>query len=77
MEDEIRAILNDSGVLGDAAWNIGSDVELRSLGVDSMQVVQILLEIERRLGIEVPDEKLVPETFRTIESIAAVVECVY
>ncbi|MDN0197620.1 phosphopantetheine-binding protein [Streptomyces sp. S.PNR 29] len=71
MQDEIRAILSDPGVLGDRAWSVGGDVDLRSLGLESMRVVQILVEIEKRFGVEVPDEMLVPETFRTIDSIVA------
>jgi len=76
MLDEIRAILSDPGVLGDDAWNVGDDVDLRSFGLGSMQMVQILVEIEERFGIEIPDEKLVPETFSTIDSIVAAVASV-
>jgi acyl carrier protein len=76
MHEEIRAILSDPGVLGDDAWHVSGDADLRSLGLDSMRVVQLLLEIEGRLGVEIPDEKLVTDTFRTINLIVAAVESV-
>ncbi|WP_405847042.1 phosphopantetheine-binding protein [Streptomyces sp. NBC_01518] len=74
MLDEVRAILSDPGVLGEAAWNIDGAAELQSLGLNSMQLVQILVDIEELFGVEIPDELLAAGTFRTIESIVAAVK---
>ncbi|MFF9350158.1 acyl carrier protein [Streptomyces sp. NPDC014734] len=76
MEEQVRAILGDPGVLGDAAADIAGDASLQLAGITSMQTVQILMEIEDRFGIEMPDSMLTHETFSTIDSIIAAVEVV-
>jgi acyl carrier protein len=35
--------------------------------------VEIILFIERRFGVSIPDEKLVPDNFKTIQALAATV----
>jgi len=47
--------------------------ELRSIGVDSFSIVEIILFIERKFGLILPDNQLLPENFKSIESIASLV----
>ena len=52
---------------------LDSQTRLSDLGVDSVSLVEILLFIERRYGVTVPDEQLTRENLKTV---AALAECV-
>jgi acyl carrier protein len=45
------------------------DRDLRSLGLDSMASISLLLDIEEAFDITMPDEYLVEETFSTARSL--------
>ena len=55
------------GVQVDAA------TDLKQAGIDSFSTVEIILFIERKFGVSIPDEKLVPDNFKTLQSLAAIV----
>jgi acyl carrier protein len=44
---------------------------LSDAGIDSYSIVEIILFIERKYGVVIPDELLIPENFRTISLLAA------
>ena len=46
---------------------------VRDIGIDSFSIVEIILFIERKYGVVIPDDKLVPENFRTIQALSIVV----
>lgn len=46
---------------------------LRDIGIDSFSIVEIILFIERKYGVVMPDDKLIPENFRTIQALSAIV----
>ncbi len=73
--EEITAEIKDFLKLNilDIASDFSVDTELKNLGVDSFSIVEIVLFIERRFGVLIPDHQMVPETFKTIRSIAATV----
>ncbi len=52
---------------------INADTNLKQVGIDSFSTVEIILFIERRFGVSIPDEKLVPDNFKTIQALAATV----
>lgn len=56
-----------------AANSIGPDTRLDALGLDSLNVVDVLLGLEERFGIAVEDETIEPETVETIASLSAFV----
>ena len=56
------------GVQVDAATN------LKQAGIDSFSTVEIILFIERKFGVSIPDEKLLPDNFKTLEAIAVTVQ---
>lgn len=45
------------------------DAELRPLGLDSMQAIEVLFEIEDVFGITLPDELMTDATFETAGSL--------
>jgi acyl carrier protein len=52
---------------------IDADTNLQDAGIDSFSTVEIILFIERRYGVVITDDKLVPENFRTLNALAATV----
>jgi acyl carrier protein len=52
---------------------IDADTDLKSAGIDSFSTVEIILFIERKYGKSIPDDKLVPENFKTLRSLASTV----
>lgn len=58
----------------DIASDFSVDTELKDLGLDSFSIVEIVLFIERRFGLLIPDQLMVPDTFKTIRSIAQTVQ---
>ncbi len=52
---------------------ITSTTIVRDIGIDSFSIVEIILFIERKYGVVIPDDKLVPENFKTIQALSMVV----
>lgn len=56
--------------IGDTTELFGTD----GLGLDSIDVLELVLELERALGVTIEDEETGARVLRTVESIAAFVE---
>ena len=54
--------------------SLESDQQLKSLGLDSMAAVDLLLDIEDIYGVTLPDHFLTEETFSTARALWHVVE---
>lgn len=57
----------------DAEAALPDDAPLQELGLDSMQAVELLLDLEDELGIVLPDDAMTAETFATPGSLKAAV----
>ncbi|MEU3255131.1 acyl carrier protein [Streptomyces sp. NPDC006997] len=57
--------------LGDR--EITPEASLRALGLDSMQAIELLFEIEDTYGVTLPDDDMNDATFATAASLWAVV----
>ena len=57
------------------AGNIQLDAEtvLQNAGIDSFSIIEILLFIQEKYNMLVPDDQLVPENFKTLASLAGLV----
>lgn len=74
-EDSIRDfIVDDLGWSGDRQLLHGDYDLLENDVVDSIGVFQLVTLIEERLGVEVPDDELVPENFASVGALADMVE---
>jgi len=62
----------EKNILAEAV-QIDPDTNLKQAGIDSFSTVEIILFIERRFSVSIPDEKLVPDNFKTIQALAATV----
>ena len=47
-----------------------SDSELKSLGLDSFRIIELVLFIERKTGLTFPDHAYTPSNLKSVESIA-------
>lgn len=63
----------ESNILSEGI-KIFHDSSLREVGIDSFSIVEIILFIERKYDIVIPDHKLVPDNFKTIHTIALTVK---
>jgi acyl carrier protein len=71
MLEQVRTLFAD--VVG--AEPPDDDADLIAAGlIDSLALVELLLALEQRIGIEIPMEMLDIERFRTIERLAALVD---
>jgi acyl carrier protein len=57
----------------DPAAELTPGSDLRSLGLDSMAAVALMLDVEDEFGVVLPDSSLVHETFATPASLWAAV----
>ena len=46
---------------------------LQDAGLDSFSTVEVILFIERQFGVAIPDEHLLPDNFKTLQSLSALV----
>lgn len=44
------------------------------IGVESYDIIQLVLFIERKFGIEIPESELIPENLESIDTLAACAE---
>lgn len=50
---------------------LAPDASLKDLGLDSMQAVELIFDLEDELGVMLPDEAMTAQTFATAASLAA------
>jgi acyl carrier protein len=70
--EEIKKYIQKN-ILAEAV-QIDANTNLKQVGIDSFSTVEIILFIERKFGVSIPDEKLLPENFKTLKSLAATVQ---
>ena len=63
----------EKNILAEAV-QVDAGTNLKQAGIDSFSTVEIILFIERKFGVSIPDEKLVPDNFKTLQSLAAIVQ---
>ena len=63
----------ESNILSEGV-KIYSDSSLRDVGIDSFSIVEIILFIERKYDVIIPDHMLIPDNFKTIHTIATTVK---
>ena len=54
--------------------DIAPDAPLRDLGLDSMQAVELLFDLEDEAGVVLPDSAMTAQTFATAASLWAAIE---
>jgi len=73
--DGVRAAVIETLGVEDRADTIDATTPLSSLPeLDSMAILELLVELERRFGIAVEDEDITTEVIETVASLAAFVD---
>ncbi|MGU7810920.1 acyl carrier protein [Burkholderia sp. AW49-1] len=70
MKDQIRTILKHVAHLEAAIDSIGDEDDLYEAGLSSLDTIQLMLAIEKQFNIEIPDEMLNRNLFRSIDALA-------
>jgi acyl carrier protein len=73
IRDEIRRILAQSGRLAVPVDKLSDDSDLFSAGLDSLAIVNVLINLEEHFDMELPDALLSRRSFASIATIARVV----
>ena len=66
--------LNDEGVM-ELDWDFPEDGDLFAAGLDSMAVMQLVVAVEDRFGIELGPEELTKANLATPTTLAALIAC--
>ena len=74
MNDELRRVLQVAGGLSVPVDQLDEDSDLFAAGLSSLATVNVMLAIEQRFAIEIPDELLTRRTFRSLASLRRTVE---
>jgi acyl carrier protein len=70
--EDIKKYIEDNILSADVKINASTD--LQQAGIDSFSTVEIILFIERRYGVMIPDEKLIPDNFKTLQALSSTVQ---
>ncbi|MEU3721291.1 phosphopantetheine-binding protein [Streptomyces sp. NPDC031705] len=73
-DDQFESLLRTRLPYLPADEPLRDDADLTQLGLDSMQAMELLFDIEEEAGITVPDSAMNAETFATPASLRAVVD---
>ena len=76
MRDELRAIIAKHGKLSRPIDRLGDEDDLFAAGMDSLAVVNVLLAIEDRFGIELPETMLNRTSFSSIAALLGMLRLV-
>ena len=59
---------------GHQSGSIRNDVDLREVGVTSLQLVEIVLDVDARFSLSLEEESMTPANFRSVESIVKLIK---
>jgi len=69
---ELKKYIEENILSGDV--KIDAATNLQHAGIDSFSTVEIILFIERKFGVMIPDDKLVPDNFKTLQALSGIVQ---
>lgn len=73
LTDILLGLFADKSIDAEAIQN--KDL-IDELGMDSISFIAIIIEIEAQFNVTIPDDKLMMDTFRNVDSIAQVIDTV-
>ena len=73
IEEQIRQVLTESGRLAVPTGSLDSEADLFTVGLDSLAIVNVLMSLEERFDIELPDELLSRRSFSNIAMIEEII----
>ena len=76
MKATIRNILGEVARLDVPLATLADNDDLYAAGLSSLATVHVMLALENAFDIEIPDQMLTRQLFRSVDSLAAVVEAI-
>jgi len=76
MKATIRNILGEVARLDVPLASLADTDDLYAAGLSSLATVHVMLALENAFDIEIPDQMLTRQLFRSIDSLAAAVESI-
>jgi acyl carrier protein len=76
MNEEIRKILDEVAGLNVPIASLRDRDDLYAAGLSSISTIGVMLAIEGRFNIEIPDEMVTRDLFKSIEALARAVAAV-
>lgn len=74
IEEQLRAFLAENFILEDGGKGLERDESLTQSGVlDSMGVLELIMFIEEKFGVAIPEEDTLPENLDSIERVVSYV----
>jgi len=70
--EELKKYIENNILSSDIKIDVNTN--LQQAGIDSFSTVEIILFIERQYGVMIPDDQLIPENFKTLQSLASTVQ---
>ena len=70
MKNELRQLIENVAHLDASSDRVADDDDLYEAGLSSLNTIQLMLAIEKHFDIEIPDERLNRQLFRSIDSLA-------
>jgi acyl carrier protein len=67
--EKLEKILREHARFIDISSSIQSNMALASLGIDSLDIIELIVKIEDEFDLEIPSEQVTPDTFSTPGSI--------
>lgn len=77
LKTQVKSLLIEDLMLQITPQDIGDDQPLfgpGSLGLDSVDALQLVVALDKRYGIKIPDAAVARKTMHTVTSIAAAIE---
>ncbi|HYF07524.1 MAG TPA: acyl carrier protein [Acetobacteraceae bacterium] len=74
MEGAIRAVLAECGRLAVSPQDLRDTDNLFDAGLSSMATVNVMLALEERFGVEIPDRLLTRRSFESIGAIRSMLQ---
>ena len=69
LDPELERILRTHARFLAPGTDIDPDLSIASLGVDSLDIIELVVQLEGKFDVEIPIEQVTPETFATPASI--------
>jgi acyl carrier protein len=63
-------------VLGPSAASLPGGADLAAHGLTSVQAIEVVFALEDRLGVEIPDDRITRDTFRSIDALVQTLQAV-
>jgi acyl carrier protein len=76
MKSTIRNILGEVARLDVPLATLADNDDLYAAGLSSLATVHVMLALENAFDIEIPDQMLTRQLFRSVDSLAAAVETI-